>query len=90
MSRPRIFRFYCYRMGCRAGNAETSVKLGDRVVVQLIIFEEPLPLFAHGNTSPRHGRHLLAESNVKRLPRICVTYVPEWFNPTRRYAANIA
>ena len=58
-------------MGCRAGNTETIGELGDRVLVQLIVFEESLPLFAHGNTFPGHGRHLLAEGSV--------TYVPEWF-----------
>ncbi len=41
-------------MGCLAGNAEAFSKLGDRVAVQSIIFEETLSLFAHGNTSPAH------------------------------------
>jgi hypothetical protein len=31
-------------------DAEPSGKLTDAVVVQLIVFEEPLSLFAHGNT----------------------------------------
>jgi len=33
--------------------------VGNGVVVQLVVFEEPLSLFAHGNTSPGHGWHLL-------------------------------
>ena len=45
-------------MGGLAGDTEPIRQLGDRVVVQSVIFEETLSLFAHGNTSPGHGRYL--------------------------------
>ena len=46
-------------MGCLAGYAEAFSELGDRVVVQLVVFEKSLSLFAHGNTSPGQGHSLL-------------------------------
>src|SRR3990170_1887266 len=41
--------------GCPSGDAKSFGELGHGVVVQLVVFEEPLSLFAHGNTSPGHG-----------------------------------
>ena len=49
-------------MGGLAGYAEAFSELGDRIVAQvaqLVVFEEPLSLFAHGSTSLGHGTHLL-------------------------------
>ena len=46
-------------IGCIPGDAETFCQFGNGVVIQLIVFEEPLSLFSHGNTFPGHGLHLL-------------------------------
>ena len=45
-------------VGRLPGNAEAVRQVGDRVELQLVVFEEPLSLFAHGNTPPGHGQHL--------------------------------
>jgi len=55
-------------MGGLAGYAEAFGKFRDGVVIQLIVFEESLSLFAHGNTSPGHGHLLLAEASVTHVP----------------------
>jgi len=47
-------------MGGLAGYAEAFGELANGVVAQLIIFEESLSLFAHGNTFPGHGHSLLS------------------------------
>ncbi len=41
------------------GDHEPFCEFRDGVVVQLVVFEKSLPLFAHGNTFPGHGHHLL-------------------------------
>ena len=45
------------RMGIRGGSGdpETFSELGYGVIIQLVVFEESLSLFAHGDTSPGHG-----------------------------------
>jgi hypothetical protein len=48
-------------VGCLTGDTEPFCEFGDGVVVQLVIFEESLSLFTHGNTFPGHGKHLLHE-----------------------------
>ena len=62
-------------MGCLSGNAEAFSQFAYGVVVQLVVFEESLSLFSHGNTFPGHGLHLLNAENVTHVFRICVTYV---------------
>ena len=42
-------------MRCLSRDAEAFGEIADGVVVQLEVFEKPLPLLAHGNTFPRHG-----------------------------------
>ena len=42
-------------IGGGSGDPETFGEFGDAVVVRLIVFEESLSLFAHGDTSPGHG-----------------------------------
>jgi hypothetical protein len=39
-------------MGCLSRDAEAFCQFGNGVVFQLIVFEESLSLFAHGNTFP--------------------------------------
>ena len=58
-------------MGGLAGYAEAFSELGDRIVAQSVIFEESLSPFAHGNTSPGHGRYLLAWKCYPCLQTIC-------------------
>ena len=50
-----------------SGNSKPLSKIGNGVVVQLVVFEESLSLFAHGNTFPRHGPHLLLEKVLPML-----------------------
>ena len=45
-------------VGGLPSNAEAFGQHADGVVVQPIVFEEPLSLFSHGNTFPRHRRYL--------------------------------
>ena len=50
-----------------AGYAEAFGEFRDGVVIQLIVFEESLSLFAHGNTFPGHG-HLLYNGKCYPCP----------------------
>jgi len=75
-------------VGCLTGDTEPFCEFGDGVLVQLVIFEESLSLFTHGNTFPGHEKHLLHEEVLPMslefvLPmslEFSVTYVPERFN----------
>jgi hypothetical protein len=62
-------------VGCLPGDAETHCQFSNGVVVQLVIFEESLSLFAYGNTFLGHGLYLLYAESVTRVFRICVPYV---------------
>ena len=62
-------------MGCLPRDAKPISQFGNGVVDQLIVFDESLSLFTHGNTFPRHGLHLLYVESVTHVLRICVTYV---------------
>src|SRR3989304_3438087 len=46
-------------VGCLPGDAKPFRQFANGVVVQLVVFQEPLSLLAHGNTFPRHGWDLL-------------------------------
>jgi hypothetical protein len=61
---------------CLMGYAEAFGWFADGVLVQLVVFEESLSLFTHGNTFPGHGQHRIQEERVTDVLRICVTYVP--------------
>jgi len=63
-------------MGNLMGYAETFDEFADGVLVQLVVFEDSLSLFTHGNTFPGHGQHRIQEERVTDVLRICVTYVP--------------
>jgi len=52
-------------------HSSTKVSLSRLNFIHLVVFDEALSLFAHGNTFPGHGHHLLMEESV--------TYVPERF-----------
>jgi len=54
-------------MGGLAGYAEAFGELANGVIVQLLVFEESLSLFAHGNTFPGHG-HLLYSGKCYPCP----------------------
>jgi hypothetical protein len=78
-------------MGGLAGDGEALGQVGHGVVVELVVFEEPLAGLAHGNTFPGHGHLLdhkvLPMSCYKVLPMSCyksVTYVPDSFIRLRR------
>ena len=55
-------------MGGLAGDAEGFGEFRDGVIVQLVVFEDSLLLFAHGNTSPGHGHHLLTRGKCYQCP----------------------
>jgi len=63
-------------MGRLTGYTETFDEFADGVLVQLVVFEDSLSLFTHGNTFPGHGHHRLQEESATYILRICVTYVP--------------
>jgi len=42
-------------IGCGSGDPKPFGEFSYLVVVQLVVFEESLSLFAHGDTSPGHG-----------------------------------
>jgi len=46
-------------MGGLPADAIAFGQVGDGVVVEPVVFEKPLSLFAHGNTFPGHRRYLL-------------------------------
>jgi hypothetical protein len=62
-------------VGRLPGDAETLCQLRYRGLVQLVFFEESLPLFRQGNTFPGHVLHLLHEISVTHVFGICVTDV---------------
>src|SRR3990170_5065828 len=65
--------------GCPSGDAESFGELGHGVVVQLVVFEEPLSLLAHGIIFQGMGGTSGAGS-VTHVFRHCVTDVPERFS----------
>ena len=74
-------------MGRLTGYTETFDEFADGVLVQLVIFDESLSLFAHGNTFPWHGKHLLhgevLPMSLEFVSTISlesfVNYVLDWF-----------
>jgi hypothetical protein len=82
-----LFEVFDPLIGCLPGDARAFSKFGYGGLIQLIIFDESLSLFRHGNTFPRHVFHLLHEISVTHVFGICVscvfrffvTYVFEWF-----------
>jgi hypothetical protein len=55
---PMVFEPVDPLMGCLPRDLKPFSQLRDGVVVQPVLFEQPFPLLAHGNTFPRHGRYL--------------------------------
>ena len=53
-------------MGCGSGDPKTFGEFGYGVIVQLVVFEESLSLFAHGDTSPGMA-HLLQEESFNHV-----------------------
>lgn len=49
---------------CLTGYAEAFGEFADGIIVQLIVFEKSLSLFAHGNIFPGHGHHLLSKVGI--------------------------
>jgi len=72
-------------MGGLSGDAETFCQFGYGVVFQIVVFEESLSLFSHGNTFPdptSFMRKVLPMSLEFVLPmslEFSVTYVLDWF-----------
>jgi hypothetical protein len=54
-------------VGCLPGDSETLCQFGYGSLVQLVVFEEFLSLFRHGNTFLRHGFNLLQELSATHV-----------------------
>jgi hypothetical protein len=61
------------RIGSCSCDAETFSQFGDGEIVHLVVIEEPLSLFAHGDTIQGMG-HLLYEDSVNHVLVYYISY----------------